>query len=94
MGKEGAEMAEINETWKSVRQNLIDAGCDGKTEDFCMKCLQDGRAAKMLPALEAHRRTLLDALHCAQKRIDCLDYLIFRIRQSKEKQTQTEPKKG
>ena len=74
-------MAEIQDKAGSLKRNLTDAGCDEKTKRYCMACFAEGGAAKMLPALETHRKTLLEALHRAQKRIDCLDYLLFRIRQ-------------
>lgn len=79
-------MAEINDRYGSVRQNLIDAGCDSKMTESCMACFDDGDLAKMLPALAKHRRVLLDELHRGQKRIDCLDYLICTIQHSKREE--------
>ena len=35
-----------------------------------------------LRLLNQHRRLLLDAMHREQKRIDCLDYLLYQIRKS------------
>lgn len=68
-----------------IRQNLLDAGCDQQTTDSCMACFQEGNMAKMLPALAKHRRVLLEALHQEQKRIDCLDYLVYTIERNEKK---------
>ena len=35
-----------------------------------------------LRLLTAHRRHLLDTLHQEQKRIDCLDYLVYQMRKA------------
>ena len=40
---------------------------------------QERRTAELKRILARHRRTLLDALHADEKRIDCLDYLIYKI---------------
>ncbi len=77
-------MAEINDKYGSVRQNLIDAGCDDQTTESCMACFNAGNMAKMLPALTMHRQTLLDELHKEQKRIDCLDYLVYTIQRDEK----------
>ena len=68
-----------------IRQNLLDAGCDQQTTDSCMACFSEGNMAKMLPALAKHRRALLEELHKEQKRIDCLDYLVYTIERNEKK---------
>lgn len=79
-------MAEYSDKYGRVRQNLIDAGCDGKTTESCMACFDQGDMTKMLPLLARHRRGLLDELHKEQKCIDCLDYLVYAIqKEEKEK---------
>lgn len=63
----------------AIVQNLIDAGCE---EDFItefMEALRKDNISKDLKLLQAHRRSLLDNLHKEQKRIDCLDYLVYRM---------------
>ena len=78
-------MAEISDKYGSVRQNLIDAGCDDQMTESCMACFNEGNMAKMLPALAAHRQALLDELHREQKRIDCLDYLVYTIQRDEKR---------
>ncbi len=70
---------------ESLVQNLKDAGCDRETiEKYCQCCdCGDQRGKERL--LEQHRRDLLDDMHRAQKRIDCLDYLRY---QERKKQAQ------
>ena len=77
-------MPEINDSQGYIRQNLLDAGCDRKTTESCMACFTAGAPVKMLPQLAKHRRTLLDALHREQKRIDCLDYLVYTIEKNEK----------
>ncbi len=63
----------------AIVQNLIDAGCK---EDFIaefMETLRKNNTSKNLKLLAAHRRLLLDNLHKEQKRIDCLDYLVYKM---------------
>lgn len=77
-------MPEMNDDRSLIRQNLLDAGCDRKTTESCMACFTAGAPAKMLPQLVKHRRVLLDALHREQKRIDCLDYLVYTIEKNEK----------
>lgn len=76
-------MPEFRDDFSRIRQNLLDAGCDQQTTDSCMACYNEGNMAKMLPTLAEHRRALLEELHKEQKRIDCLDYLVYTIQRSK-----------
>lgn len=62
----------------SIRQNLIDAGCD---EDFICRfedCICDRSKCEKL--LAQHRRELLDEVHEKEDNISCLDYLVFMMK--------------
>lgn len=72
-------MAEANDRYGSIYQNLIDAGCDEETAEQCMILAKEDRLSDMLPILVGHRKTLLGDLHKSQKQIDCLDYLLYKI---------------
>lgn len=63
----------------AIRQNLIDAGCGQEFITEFMEDLKQGKTTEELKLLAAHRRTLLDKLHREQKRIDCLDYLVYTM---------------
>ncbi|MGF7144498.1 hypothetical protein HNQ56_002929 [Anaerotaenia torta] len=72
-------MTEHDKSEKTFR-NLLDAGCSrGFAEDFFE--LEDKQ--KKLRLLSCHRCSLLDKIHEHQKQLDCLDYLIYSIRDNK-----------
>lgn len=77
-------MAEVNDVYGSIYQNLIDAGCDTQTTDKCMLFLENGRSREMLPLLSQYREVLRKTIRCSQKQIDCLDFLIYKIKKSFE----------
>ena len=60
-------------------KNLKDAGCDAKTIEKFMSDLQKGKEESGLKQLAIHRKKLLDSIHKEQKRIDCLDYLVYQM---------------
>ena len=66
----------------SVLENLRDAGCDdGMIERYREIAANDGMGGSELIRLQTpHRRALLDALHADQAKLDCLDYLLFQLR--------------
>lgn len=69
---------------EDIIQNLKDAGCDEATIKAFMDDLHSGKQAMGTKLLERHRRCLLEALHGSQKRIDCLDYLLFMLRKQNQ----------
>lgn len=73
-------MAEVTDLHGSIYQNLIDAGCDKQTTDKCMAFLKEGRIAEILPILTQYRVALLHSVHTGQKQIDCLDFLIYKVK--------------
>lgn len=73
-------MAEANDVYGSIYQNLIDAGCDTKITEQCMAIVEDGRYCDILPILTRFRKTLLDSVRIGQKQIDCLDFLIYKLK--------------
>lgn len=72
-------MAEASDTEGILRQNLIDAGCDSEIVQQCMELARGQRTGEMKRILTRHRRTLLDTVHAEQKKIDCLDYLFYKM---------------
>ncbi len=72
-------MSEASDTMGILHQNLIDAGC---SEDLTRTCMELAKANKwncLLPLLSKQRTRLLDSVHDGQKRIDCLDFLVYSI---------------
>ncbi|MDE7261661.1 MAG: hypothetical protein K2N78_06330 [Oscillospiraceae bacterium] len=76
-------MAEASDTQGILRQNLLDAGCGSDTVQQCMDLVKKRECSELLRLLSRHRRELLDTVHQNEKRIDCLDYLIYQIEKQK-----------
>ena len=60
--------------------NLKDAGCDDKTIAAFLHYRQMNEQAKQMELLKKHRHILLDKIHEDQKAIDCLDYLLYKLK--------------
>ncbi len=71
-----------NQSREAIIQYLKDAGCDSETIEKFMADLQKGKEANGLKRLAAHRKNLLDSLHREQKCIDCLDYLVYQMKEA------------
>ena len=67
----------------TVRQNLKDAGCTDEMVDKFMSLQDSDDREQQLMLLSGHRRYLLEKLHRDEKKIDCLDYLIYQMRNRK-----------
>ena len=63
---------------ESIRQNLIDAGCDDVFIEQFDTCSGDTKRCEKM--LAAHRRELLDEIHNKERCISCLDYLVFMMK--------------
>lgn len=73
------------ESREEVVQNLKDAGCGPDTiEDFLLY-LDREQKEEQITLLEKHRRELLNVVHKAEKKIYCLDYLVYQIKKEKER---------
>ncbi len=76
-------MAEAHDTYGIIFQNLLDAGCDTDTTKRCMEFAEAKQYGDILPLLSQHREHLLGAVHKSQRQIDCLDHLVYRIKNKK-----------
>ncbi len=70
----------MNGEEESIIRNLRDSGCGKEIIEAFVEDLREEKYSEGLKLLEAHRRVLLDELHKEQKRIDCLDYLVYKMR--------------
>jgi len=68
-----------------LRQNLLDAGCGADTIQRCMDLAGKQERRELLHVLSRHRRELLALVHENEKRIDCLDYLVYQIEKQENK---------
>lgn len=65
---------------EDIIQNLEAAGCDGEKIKCFMDHVKHGDVAQVLALLEAHRSLLLEHVHLEERRISCLDYLVYIIK--------------
>lgn len=71
-------MSLYNRNPDSLLQNLKDAGCnDTVIQGFFAR---QGHAKEQIGLLCEYRKSVLDDVHKQQKRLDCLDYLIYMLR--------------
>ena len=72
-------MPEASDAQAILRENLKDAGCDQDMICRCELLAESKKRGELMRALSLHRKALLNAVHENQRRIDCLDYLIYQI---------------
>ena len=77
-------MAEANDKYGIIYQNLVDAGCKQKTIQCGMKLAQENNVEALLSPLCVYRKHLMEQTHNYQENIDCLDYLIYSLKKSNE----------
>ncbi len=67
---------------EDVIQNLKDAGCSEKTIGSFLASFDKNEKEQQLKLLELQRNDLLKRVHKEEKRISCLDYLVYQIQQT------------
>ena len=65
---------------KQIIENLEDAGCDAALTEKFEALWAKGDQKGQMRLLTGYRRLLLDEIHAGQKKLDCLDFLIYRMR--------------
>lgn len=68
---------------RRTTQALTDAGCGLELPPRLCALIGQNKRKEALRLLAAHRQTLLDRCHDEQRKIDCLDYLVFQMEQGK-----------
>lgn len=68
-----------NKEMDSVIQNLKDAGCKGDLINEYLQYKEGNDIKSQINLLEIHRKKLLAKIHKDEKKISCLDYLIYTI---------------
>lgn len=64
---------------KEIEQNLIDAGCSLSMIKKFFFYMENNEKENQMLLLEAQRKKLLDDVHNGEKKIFCLDYLIYQM---------------
>lgn len=67
-----------------ILRNLKDAGCDERTIQTYFELESAGRNKEQYRLLSAHRVSLLEQVHVSQHMIDCLDYLLYTMKEEKQ----------
>ncbi len=62
-----------------VEQNLKDAGCNAEMIREFFTYAGESDIDRQKELLEEHRKKLLNRVHKEEKKISCLDYLIFQL---------------
>ncbi len=79
-------MPHISDTQGRLRENLEDAGCGEELTRRFMALVEQGKTREARALLAGHRKALLECCHAEQRKIDCLDYLVYRM-EKEEKAT-------
>lgn len=68
-----------------IIRNLQDAGCDQSTIDRYFTLQKNDCRQEQYRLLYKQRALLLDKIHDTQRMIDCLDYLIYSMKNENKK---------
>lgn len=72
-------MGEIPAQTRLLR-NLKDAGFDEAMIQKYLQLQKEGKRQEQFRLLSLHRASLLDRVHVSQNMIDCLDYLVYNMK--------------
>lgn len=64
---------------EQILTNMKDAGCEDSALEQAANLYRAGNAEALILHLRRCRCGLMDELHQAQRKVDCLDYLIRKI---------------
>ena len=70
----------MKQSKEQILQNLKDAGCTDEEIAAFMKELEAGKPNKSKKVLCKCRCHVLDDLHAEQKKLECLDYLAYQMK--------------
>lgn len=77
-------MANANNQSEILYQNLTDAGCSEELIKKCMELFRQNETAQMIKLLRAYKESMLALLHKSEESIDCLDFLIYRLKKENQ----------
>lgn len=63
--------------------NLKAAGFEAEMIEQYIACWKDGKVREQLTLLSVKRESLLEHVHQQERQIDCLDYLVYQIKNGK-----------
>ena len=67
---------------EELTQALRDAGCNNAAVKEFLSLYAGGQTSKAQKLLSQHRKELLDGIHAEERKISCLDYLVYEMNRS------------
>jgi hypothetical protein len=61
----------------------MDAGCSSQIIEEVCRLYGNGQVQEAIKTLRKHRCSLMDNLHESQGKVDCLDFLVWRMEKEK-----------
>ena len=72
-------MAEANDKYGIIYQNLVDAGCNQKTIQCCMKLAQENNVEALLSQLCMYRKHLMEQTHIYQDAVRRTSFGVVKL---------------
>lgn len=66
---------------KEIKDCLIAAGCDNSKADELLSLISSNKYNEVIKKLEQDRECVLDSVHKKEQCINCIDYLIHKLKQ-------------
>lgn len=66
---------------KEIKECLIAAGCDDSKADELLSLISNNKCNEAIKKLEQDRECILDNVHNEEQCINCIDYLIHKLKQ-------------
>ena len=77
--REAFKMAKASDRYGIIFQNLADAGCEKETAEKCTELILAEKYEQALALIKPQKKRLLEEIHANQKRVDSLDFLVYKI---------------
>ncbi|MCR5020795.1 hypothetical protein [Ruminococcus sp.] len=65
-----------------MTENLRDIGLNDEMTAKCLILIEEKRYKELEKLLKAYRKSLLESVHKYNDRIDCLDFLTYKLRKN------------
>ncbi len=66
---------------RELKEILTASLCDNDKTDELISLLENGDEKTAVALLEQHRKKMLDEVHSCERVIECLDYLIYKLKE-------------
>lgn len=70
---------------EDIIQALKDCGCSKEKIACFIDHMERHEIAQGIVLLKEHRRTLLDHVHVEERKISCLDYLMYKMKEAMDR---------